>query len=122
MTVKEDKKKWNIPWKPIKLTILIGGAIGILAFTVLYSIQSTKLNREAHAVKQAKVTKIKTNDVINKQYDITCKNIIISKSNYKVVKVKDIFRIFVGENNNELDKTYKLSQCNVIYNITKEIK
>lgn len=122
MTVKEDKKKWNIPWKKLGLLLFVFGLFALLIFIVTHSIESRKASKVEREVAYDKAYDKKLNDTVSKKWDIACKNEIINKDNYKVVQVSETYRIFVGDDNKKLDGTYKLSQCSVIYNITKEIK
>lgn len=122
MTVKEDKKVRKIPWKGI----IIGGVVVAVIYAItslfLVSMKNNKDNAKKYEAKRALEFKNKLNDLVSKKYDVVCKDKIINKDTYMVIKVKGTFRIIIGENTKELEDTYKMSQCNVIYNVTKEIQ
>jgi len=121
MTVKETKNKKKFPW--FLVWIVLGVSIVI---TVFYLINLGFRNRsiaheETRKIRHKNYIK-KVNDIIIKKYDIVCNNNIIKKDNYQVIKVKGDYRVMVGSDIKDLEKTFDIGKCAIIYVITNEVK
>ena len=116
MVVKQDRQ-WKIPWKRMGLfTLLLIIASGIYLL-ISVTIDSKTKSKKARYLAQEESTKVKIIDLVSKKYYVTCNKIIISPDNYNIVKVKNTYRLIVGKETKNLDDTYKISDCGVMYDV-----
>ena len=116
MVVKQDRKS-NIPWKKMALSVLVlGVAFGIYSL-ISYTIASKSKSNKARQLVREETTKTKIVDLVGKKYYVTCSKIIISPDNYNIVKVENTYRLIVGKETKNLDSTYKISECGIMYDV-----
>jgi len=116
MIVKQDRH-WNIPWKPIGLFLLLVAMV-VTIFTILYLVIEAKSesNEERKTLREQK-TQTKVIDLVSKKYYVTCSKNIISPDNYNIVKVSNTYRVIVGSETKNLDETFNIGDCGVMYNV-----
>lgn len=118
MVVKQDRKT-NIPWCKIRMATLILIVISGVAILIHLAITVKAEHNKERKLKREKILRVKIVDIVSKKYHVTCSKNIISPANYNIVKVQNTYRLIVGSDTTTLDETHRISDCDIIYDITE---
>lgn len=115
MTVKDKKPKVK---KVILVLIGLAMPLSLIIGAVL-AFKKSSANKEKLISQMQKIHIKELNDVKSHEYDLTCDGKVIKKDSFRLAKINDNYRIFVGDDVTDLKNTYKLSNCDIIYFIDK---
>ena len=119
MTIKDNKKseKTKIAFLSLKQTLITMSVIGFITFVAfginkMANINNKKVKAKIEQLELAHKHKI---DIFaSNKFDIVCEKKIIKKDNYTLTLIDKNYRVFVGDDNKDLDNTYKLNRCSII--------
>ena len=119
MTIKDNKKseKTKIAFLSLKQTLITMGVVGVITLIILginKLSHSRQLKAKVNNAQRELEYKHKIDTFASNKFDVVCEKKIIKKDNYTLTLIDKNYRVFVGDDNKDLDSTYKLNRCSII--------
>ena len=115
----ELKRERKVPYKTIMVVLIIGIMFYGLYKAFSYIFKTREISRQQRIERFQNEEKKKLEVVKEKKFDLLCEKKVVNKSVYTLVKIDNILYVINGNKFNNIEESYRLTDCDVIYIVDK---